>query len=196
MNVISMQLSELVMDPENTRTHNKKNMEAIVNSLEEFGQVEPLVVRTGTNVVVGGNGRLAAMQALGWEEASVALQELTDDQAKALSIALNRTGELAEWDYEQLSTVLKSLDEGLLDSVGWSSDEIENLVAADWTPEPIEDDALNTDDGDGEAKEGAMIRMSIEQRALFEVTAEKIRGSEGDLKDGAVVALLCALADS
>ena len=66
LEMVTVGLGELVADGENARTHPEENLKAITASLREFGQVEPLVVRRGTNVVVGGNGRLAAMRGLGW----------------------------------------------------------------------------------------------------------------------------------
>lgn len=132
MEIVDVKISELVEDPLNARTHDKRNIDAIKASLERFGQVEPLVVRAGSNVVVGGNGRLAAMRSLEWKAATVTYQELTDAQAAALGITLNRTAELAAWDNEQLATTLENLidagdgvDELL--SIGFNSDELERI---------------------------------------------------------------------
>ena len=133
MKVTTVALDELVPDPRNARTHDERNLAAIQGSLERFGQVEPLVVRAGTNVVVGGNGRLEAMRSMGWEEASVTYQDLTDEQAIALGIALNRTAELAAWDNEQLADLLEDLSEvegGLddLEAIGFNTKEMERIV--------------------------------------------------------------------
>lgn len=73
------------------------------------------MVRAGTSVVVGGNGRLQAMHALGWDAAKIVEIELTDAQAAALGVALNRTGELAEWDTEVLQGVLDGLGDADID---------------------------------------------------------------------------------
>lgn len=107
--MVTVGLGELVADGENARTHPEENLKAITASLREFGQVEPLVVRRGTNVVVGGNGRLAAMRGLGWGEAKVVYVDLTDERAKVLGLALNRTGDLAGWDPEMLERVLAEM---------------------------------------------------------------------------------------
>jgi hypothetical protein len=102
-------LEDLVEDPNNARTHNEANKAAIRASLLRFGQVEPLVVRKGTNVVVGGNGRMSVMKSIGWKEADVREVSLTDSEARALSIALNRSGELAAWDEEALMENIREL---------------------------------------------------------------------------------------
>ena len=90
-------LASLKEDPRNPRSHDQKNLGAIKASLEKFGQVEPLVIQKSTGLVVGGNGRLGAMRAMGWKTAEVTRQDLTDEQARALSVTLNRTAELAGW---------------------------------------------------------------------------------------------------
>lgn len=102
-------LEDLVEDPNNARTHNEASKAAIRASLLRFGQVEPLVVRKGTNVVVGGNGRMSVMKSIGWKEADVREVSLTDSEARALSIALNRSGELAAWDEEALMENIREL---------------------------------------------------------------------------------------
>jgi ParB-like chromosome segregation protein Spo0J len=61
MNLELVPLDDLHQDPGNVRTHGERNMEAIRESLSQFGQVEPLVVQEKTGRVIGGNGRLEAM---------------------------------------------------------------------------------------------------------------------------------------
>ena len=123
-------LSDLHLDPANARTHNEPNLAAITASLQRFGQAEPLVVHARTGRVIGGNGRLVAMLALGWKECDVVQLELSDIEATALGIALNRTGELAGWDAEALAKLLGELrTEGALEGVGYSSQDIDELLA-------------------------------------------------------------------
>ncbi len=64
-------LDALHPDPANARQHGERNVDAICGSLARFGQVEPLVVHKPTGRVIGGNGRLTAMKALGWSHADV-----------------------------------------------------------------------------------------------------------------------------
>jgi DNA modification methylase len=123
-------LDALHFDPANARTHGPENLSAIEASLARFGQAEPLVVHASTGRVIGGNGRLAAMRKLGWTEADVVELDLNAVDATALGIALNRTGELAEWDDGALTKLLASLrDEGGLDGVGFNNAELDELLA-------------------------------------------------------------------
>ena len=121
----TMRLDDLVEDPHNARLHDMPNLTAIRASLLRFGQVEPLVVQSGTNQVVGGNGRLRVMRALGWETAEVREVDLDDKEAIALGLALNRTAELATWDETMLRAHLKTLSDADFDIGGFSLDEKE-----------------------------------------------------------------------
>ena len=122
-------LTDLHPDPANARSHGERNLEAIRASLARFQQVEPLVVQKSTGRVIGGNGRLSAMKALGWVEADVVEVDLDDTQATALGIALNRTAELAEWDLPSLGRILQALDaDGALDGVGFDEKELQGVL--------------------------------------------------------------------
>jgi len=58
-------------------------------SIERFGLVQEIVVSRRTGRVVGGHQRLDALREMGEAEAPVALVDLTDDEEKALNVALN-----------------------------------------------------------------------------------------------------------
>jgi DNA modification methylase len=122
-------LASLHADPANARAHDERNLDAIRGSLERFRQVEPLVVQRSTGRVVGGNGRLVAMKAMGWTECDIVELELDDVQATALGIALNRTSDLAAWDQPALGKLLESLRaEDALDGVGFNDKELNALL--------------------------------------------------------------------
>jgi ParB-like chromosome segregation protein Spo0J len=134
LNLTTVALADLRPDPANPRTHDARNLAAIAASLREHGQVEPLLVQRATMMVIGGNGRAEAMRSLGWKHARVALLDVSDVEARKLSIALNRTGELAGWDEAVLARHLSDLSEldGAFDvsNLGFSGAEMDALVAA------------------------------------------------------------------
>lgn len=122
-------LASLHEDPANARKHDARNLEAITASLSAFGQVEPLVVQRATGLVIGGNGRLAAMRAMGWTECDVVELEIDATQAARLGIALNRTGELAYWDDKTLAKLLQTIPEAELGMTGFGAADLDALVA-------------------------------------------------------------------
>lgn len=114
MEVKSVPLKTLTLDPNNARKHNERNLTAIANSLSTFGQRKPIVVHNG--VVIAGNGTLAAAKSLNWTEISVVEvpNDWDKDTATAFALADNRTAELAEWDESVLADqLLELIDAGV-----------------------------------------------------------------------------------
>jgi len=122
-------IAELVADPRNARRHDERNLAAIRASVTAFGQLRPLVVQQSTGHVVAGNGTLEVLRGLGWTHAAVTVVDLDDARARAFAIADNRTAELARWDVAELQEALSDPElDGLLDAVGFSADEIDEMI--------------------------------------------------------------------
>ena len=173
-------------NPENRRLHPGRNIEAIKRSLARFGQREPLLVRDG--IVLGGNGRLRAMLELGWMEALVTdHSDLTEEQARALGLALNRTAELAEWHWQGLAEDLrKLLGEGYeAQDLGWEDYEIEPLLAADWSPPAVINDPDQNPPPVPEGNRGSegepwVVMLSAEQKEVVEAALATTMGAEDE----------------
>ena len=169
MRTRSVPLNQLRADTANARRHDKRNVDVLKASLERWSQVEPLVVQKGTMRVIGGNGRLEAMKALGWEKAACYVVDVDDVQAAALAITLNRSAELAEWDDDALKATLESLDaEGWdLKPLGWDDDE--------WGAEPpeLEEPPMPEDIPDPVAKVGDVWVLGDHRVACGDATDAK-----------------------
>lgn len=141
-------IGTLNFDPDNARLHPEDNLDALRKSLEAFGQPEPLVVQKATGIVIAGNGRLMAMQSLGWDEVEIREVDWNDTKARAYSVAANRTGELSTWDTEKLEAQLDDLRVDYdLDGLGFDQASMDDLfdahrgdgeVVEDEVPEPPE----------------------------------------------------------
>jgi ParB-like chromosome segregation protein Spo0J len=197
MKVEVVPVTSLTEDPANVRSHPDKNLEAIKGSLKRFGQQKPIVVNL-QGVVIAGNGTLRAARELGWENIAIVRTKLEGVDATAFAIADNRTSELAEWDFEGLSGLLKEIakTEGMdLASLGWSDYDLEPLLKADWNPPEVEADddpeALGGG-GDSERPRGRWIEVTAEERAVFERAVEQLifERKDQELPEGRAVALL------
>jgi len=115
MKIETVAIDNLDLDPRNARKHDAKNLKAIADSLEQFGQRKPIVVWGRT--VVAGNGTMVAARSLGWTEISVARvpDDWSSDQVKAYALADNRSAELAVWDEQVLASQLLELTEAEFD---------------------------------------------------------------------------------
>lgn len=129
LEVEQIAISSLHEDPANARKHGDKNLAAIKGSLARFGQQKPIVVNS-KNIVIAGNGTLAAAKALGWDKINIVRSELEGTEATAFAIADNRTGELAAWEDDVLAKTLQSLkDENFdLESIGFDDDDLEQWL--------------------------------------------------------------------
>lgn len=186
MKIESVPLKSVSVDPSNVRRHPKKNLEAIVGSLRKFGQQKPIVV-SKDGVVLAGNGTLEAARELGWKKIDIVRTPLKGSDAAAYSIADNRTGELATWDYEGLATILKGLDaeDFDLESLGWEAHELEPLLNADFNPgEPGE--------MPGASETVPPIKVTAEERAIFEKTIKQVFQDVEYETEGVALAALCA----
>jgi len=141
MTVQDVAIADLHFDPANVRKHPEENLAALKGSLERFGQQKPIVV-DAKNVVIAGNGFLAAAKALGWKTVKVVRSNLMGAEATAYAIADNRTAELAEWDEAALQQQLAAIaiqDAELLAATGFDEKELARL-AAQAMPEVTEDE--------------------------------------------------------
>ena len=134
----------------NARTHSKKQIRQIADSIKAFGFTNPLLIDEA-DILIAGQGRLEAAQQLGLEVApAIRLAHLSAPQKRALMLADNKLALNAGWDEELLAEELKSLlDVGNnlgfdVDVTGFSIAEIDLLVEGTAPEEPgnPEDDVL------------------------------------------------------
>jgi ParB-like chromosome segregation protein Spo0J len=103
------QVRELRLDPKKPRTHTPRQIRQIARSIDQFGFNVPVLV-DATLKVIAGHGRVMACQQLGWSEVpTIALEHLSDAQAKAFAIADNRLTENSKWDERLLAQQLQEL---------------------------------------------------------------------------------------
>lgn len=132
--VVYRPASSLKPDPRNARTHPKRQVEQLVQSIREFGFTNPVLVDE-CDVLIAGHGRLRAAKQFGLTEIpTITLKGLTKSQKKALRLADNKIALNAGWDLEVLKLELDeigSLDVDFdLSLTGFSSGEIDVALKA------------------------------------------------------------------
>lgn len=101
--------TELKLNPKNSRTHSKKQLHKIAQSIEKLGFNNPVLVDT-ENFIVAGHGRVLAARELGLTEVpTICLSHMSQEQIRAYIIADNRLAEEAGWDNEILKIELDFL---------------------------------------------------------------------------------------
>lgn len=110
---------------------NEPAIARVAESIQKFGFGAPVVARRADSMVIAGHTRLLAAKQLGLAQVPVRFLDLTETEAKQLSLADNKLSELAEWDDDLLADVLKELqaEDADLSATGFAADEIDRILS-------------------------------------------------------------------
>ena len=127
LNVIDVPISDLKPYENNPRV-NDNSIDAVANSIKNFGFKVPLVI-DNDSVIVCGHTRLRAAQKLGLESVPcIVADDLTPEQIKAFRLADNKVAELSEWDNVLLACELEELAAADIDMADFAFDTSENWM--------------------------------------------------------------------
>ncbi|MGB3502892.1 MAG: DNA methyltransferase [Mesorhizobium sp.] len=95
--------------PANARTHSRRQVRQIADSIERFGFTNPVLIGEGGEIVAG-HGRVEAAKLLGMEEVpTMQLSHLSAEERRAYVLADNKLALNAGWDREILAIELQAL---------------------------------------------------------------------------------------
>ena len=110
MNVVEIKLSDLIPYENNPR-NNAPAVDAVAESIRQFGFKQPIVIDS-ENVVVCGHTRLLAAKKLRLKKVPcVIADDLTEEEIRAYRLADNKTAELSGWDEELLAFEMDTIKE-------------------------------------------------------------------------------------
>lgn len=114
---------------------NAKAVQAVANSIKNFGFLVPIVIDADGNLAAG-HTRIEAAKTLGMAEVlALRAEHLTDEQIDAFRLVDNKVSELADWDIGLLSQEIARLEGAFnFTDYGWTQDEIDcmaTMVTAD-----------------------------------------------------------------
>lgn len=165
MQIIEKKVEDLKVYENNPR-NNDKAVNAVAESILQFGFKVPIVIDKN-DVIVCGHTRLKASKKLGLETVPcIVADDLTEEQIKAFRLADNKTAELAEWDFNALEKELAELSE--IDMSEWF--DVEKL-----NPDDFGED-FSLPDGD----KGEICQMTF---TLHNEQAELIKYAMSVVKD-------------
>lgn len=108
MEIILKQINELTPYENNPRK-NDKSVNAVANSIKQFGFKVPIII-DGDGVIVAGHTRYKAAVKLKLDTVPcIVADDLTEEQIKAFRIADNKVGETSEWDFDLLNSELDEI---------------------------------------------------------------------------------------
>ena len=109
MNIVEREVDKLIPYSKNAKKHDETQISNVAESIKQFGFVQPVVVDKN-GVIVIGHCRTLAAKKLGMKTVPcVMVDELTDEQVRALRIIDNKTNE-SPWDMELLAEELPEID--------------------------------------------------------------------------------------
>ena len=127
MDVKDFRLADLKPYDKNPR-RNDNAVDAVANSIRQFGFKVPIVIDTD-NVIVCGHTRYKAAQQLGLDRVPcIVADDLTPAQIKAFRLADNKVAELADWDNAFLLDELDDLADLDFDMTDFSFDVSETAL--------------------------------------------------------------------
>ena len=144
-NIPMSELKQATYNPRRDLRPGDAEYEKLKNSILNFGYVEPIIWNERTGNIVGGHQRAKVLQDLGYSEAMCIVVDLTDEQEKALNIAMNKIS--GEWDVPLLTELLKELDESDFDVTltGFDADELGEMFG-DVNPDELKGDDFDTEE--------------------------------------------------
>lgn len=124
METIKIQVSDLKPYKRNAKKHDEQQIKNVMESIKQFGFVQPIVV-DNDNVVIIGHCRLIAAKRLKMREVDcVRAENLTQEQVNKLRLLDNKLNE-SEWDMDLLLEDIPELDFSDFD-IDWGLPEVDD----------------------------------------------------------------------
>ena len=147
-----IRLDDLRPWPRNARTHSRKQVRQIADSIRRFGFTNPVLI-DGERTILAGHGRVEAARLIGMSEVPcLRIDHLSAAEKRAYVLADNKLALNAGWDEELLALELKELAQATdldfdVSITGFSIAEVDSLIEGLTPEEPGDpaDDAIPAD---------------------------------------------------
>lgn len=130
MNIEYRDVQTITPYTDNAKTHDKKQIKNVAESIKQYGFVQPIVVDKD-GVIVIGHCRFAAAKLLNMRQVPcVCVDDLSDEQVRALRLVDNKSNESA-WDFDLLAKDIEGLDLSAFD-FDWGIEPKNKVVEDDY----------------------------------------------------------------
>jgi ParB-like chromosome segregation protein Spo0J len=147
MKVVQVPVKDLRPYDNNAKRHTREQIDAVVNSIREFGFRNPIIAwhdEDGVPVIVAGHARAKAAQEIGMETVPVVFcDDLDDASRRALTLVDNQTTMMTGWDEDMLAYELDTLSDCFdMTDFGFDSADTDavdlSAIDEDEVPETVE----------------------------------------------------------
>lgn len=133
LNIVYVSADALRSPDYNPRKWSREAKEQLKASIRKYNLLDPMIVNSAPNrkgIIIGGNFRWTVAKEMGFKEVPVVYTCIPDiEREKELNLRLNKN--LGEWDWN----LLADFDEAFLGSIGFSSEEFDDIFGIDENPE-------------------------------------------------------------
>lgn len=196
---VEVPIADLKPAPWNPNVQDDETYRHQVESIRRFGFVGPIVVRGEDRLIIGGHHRIRALQELRDQATGPDIVDvvpctlvwgLSDEEAKALSLALNRIH--GEFEPEALESLVRELAAGEEDwaSVGICGSEVEELLGEDAALEAASDIEIEVPDDTG-GTSTMMFDVPLHLTQFVEEAIRRARRHRDVGSDGDALVLVC-----
>lgn len=186
-------ISSLTPDPRNARKHDEHSIATLRESLGRYGQLKPIVLAADGATIIAGNGLYVAARELGWTHIAAIRSGLSGGEATAFGLMDNRSAETSDWDYKQLSDLVRELEASKFDlsATGFASFELGPLLQASWAPAAPSDSTIGRS---ASSEKGKVLRLTNrEHKAVMGAIALlRKQPNKVNLSDGECLRVICA----
>ena len=126
MKVVEIELRKLIPYENNPRK-NEKAVDAVVNSIKQFGFKNPIIVDENMVIISGHTRRLAALKLSMQKVPVIIAKDLTEEQVRAFRLADNRVASFSTWDENKLKEEIAEINEIDLSDFGFKKDKLDDI---------------------------------------------------------------------
>ena len=123
MEIQQINITEIKEYEKNAKKHDEQQIKNVMQSIKEFGMVQPIVIDENNTIIIG-HCRYRALQRLKWEEVPVVkIENLSDQEVNKLRLLDNKLNE-SDWDFDLLLKQIQELNWDDFD-IDWDIPEFE-----------------------------------------------------------------------
>jgi site-specific DNA-methyltransferase (adenine-specific) len=151
MEIKQIKINQLIEYKNNAKKHDEAQIKNVMQSIKEFGMVQPIVIDQNNTIIIG-HCRFRALKRLKWEEVPcVRIENLSENEINKLRLLDNKLNE-SEWDFDLLADQVTEID--------WSDFDIDwSILEIDEEPQEIVEDEMPEVPEEPKAKVGDIYEL-------------------------------------
>lgn len=124
MEIQQIKINQLIEYKNNAKKHDEAQIKNVMQSIKEFGMVQPIVIDQNNTIIIG-HCRFRALKRLKWEEVPcVKIENLSEDKINKLRLLDNKLNE-SEWDFDLLTDQITEIDWSDFD-IDWNIPDLQD----------------------------------------------------------------------